>query len=136
MPVDFNPKKNLAKAVWKVMLAANEIELQNRKRSLRNCCCASFFFTDHYSLGTFHFIRPFSPATPFSALFEPLIFSSLHINPKSKFLAVTGSPFRSRTTLFKQSITHEKRHHHHPVIATVIPPSDSRRPHRKRDGVV
>jgi len=26
---------------------------------------------------------PFSPATPFSPLFEPLIFSSLHINPKA-----------------------------------------------------
>jgi hypothetical protein len=54
-------KRNLGKAVWKAMLAANEFDRQNQKRPSRHWCCLAFFFFAHCTLGTFYSILRFFP---------------------------------------------------------------------------
>jgi hypothetical protein len=76
-------KRILGKAVRKATLAANEYDRQNQKRPWRHCCCAAFFFSDHCSLGTFHFFLP-----PFSPASGPATGSFNGLHRESNFLAI------------------------------------------------
>jgi hypothetical protein len=87
-------KNLLGKAVWKATLTASEIDRQNHHRPRPHGSLLLFFFSDHCSLGTFHYFLPlFPPQPPFTPLRSPQRRPQApHL--KSKFLGASQSPER------------------------------------------
>lgn len=78
-------KRKFHEALWRSTLAANENcrEFSQFRKTSGDC---GAFFISEFQLSAFSLSALSTP--PFSSPFEPLLFLSMHINPKSKFLAI------------------------------------------------
>jgi len=78
-PKKIAAKKNLATAVWRATLAADEIRRELRKFGLWSTLLISKFQLSAFQL---------YPNPPFSPRLEPFVFIPVYISPNSKFPAI------------------------------------------------